>query len=498
MEIILINPGGTPARGDTYLSSKKDRYMYPYSIIYLYNYLAKKGIQSKVFDMYLQKEEEILNYSKNKTKLLVGVTAQTYTSMIALNFIKKLKKQNPNAIVVVGGKHFWFTDKDVLNKYNEIDYVVRGEGEITFYDLVQAIQNKNNVDPIPGITYRKDGKIVRNPDRPQVRLLKQISLDYDILPFQDYFSKGFYMNNFEREKIKSLPLFLGRGCSQKCAFCIYNKFQYRTKKLDDVINDIQYLKKKFNTPYFTFSDPSFCERRSFAIKFCENLLSENINIKWSCEARVDTPLELLQLMAKAGCISVDFALESGSKKVLDVIRKKIDIAQVFTFAQLCHKLNIRSHFFVMVSLPEETEEDALQTINITRKLAKYCNSISVAATQIYPGTELENIAYSKKILPQDFSYHDPNYFHKYTDICHENVPLYFENLSIDFIRWFYRETEKIKNVEFDNMRKLLTKGLWGIRKMPSQSLSKNMRDVVKFSRAIGGKVHKAIHFSNRV
>ena len=95
--------------------------------------------------------------------------------------------------------------------------------------------------------------------------------------------------------------------------------------MDSVLSEIDYLKRQFNCSYFTFSDPSFCERRAFATEFCERLIREQFNIKWSCEARVDTPLELPELMAKAGCTSVDFALASGSDKVLKAIKKRINV-----------------------------------------------------------------------------------------------------------------------------------------------------------------------------
>jgi radical SAM superfamily enzyme YgiQ (UPF0313 family) len=492
MEIILVNPGGTPAGGDTYKVNKQERYMYPYSIVYVQNYLTKKGIKSKLFDLYIRSTDEFIKYCKKIASPIIGVTSQTYSSIIAIDLIRRIKKENPTAIIVVGGKHFTYSDKDAMEKISDIDIVVRGEGEITFYELVKALQDKRQLDAIDGITFRKNGRIISNKERDQIRNIEEVSLDYETLPDVDFYAKGIYLRNFEKEKIKSLPLFMGRGCSQKCVFCLYNKFMYRARKLDSILNELYYLKEKFNKSYFALSDPSFCERKGFATRFCTRLIKEQFNIKWSCEARVDTPYELLELMSKAGCVSLDFALESGSNKVLRTIKKRIDVARVLDFAKACKKLNIRAHVFLMVSLPEETEEDAYETLKMAKVLSQYCSSMSAAATQIFPGTELEQIAYEKGILPPNFSYNDSTFFHPYTDLCDKNVPLYIEKLTIEFIRKFMKEMSKIKNVEYDTLNDLLIKAAWGIRKIPQQSLSKNMNNVSRFFSGIWGKTQKQL------
>ena len=492
MEIILVNPGGTPAGGDTNKASKTNRYMYPYGIIYVYNYLAKQNIRSKVFDLYISRTEDLIEYCQPLEFPIIGITSQTYSSIITIDIIRKVKSANPSAIIVVGGKHFTYADVDALNTVDEIDIVVRGEGEITFYELVKALRENQELGAIDGITYKEDGKIVKNKEREQIRDIEKVSLDYERLPNLDLFSKGIYLRNFEREKIKSLPVFLGRGCSQKCVFCIYNKFRYRVRNLESVIAEVKYLKEKLNYCHFTFSDPSFCERTKFATEFCERLITDRLNIKWSCEARVDTPFELLELMAEAGCISIDFALESGSDKVLRAIKKSINVSRVIDFAKACKSLNIRSHVFIMVSLPEETERDVHKTISLARELSKYCSSMSIGVTQIHPGTELEQIAYKKRILPPDFSYHDPKFFHSNTDLCDKNVPLYIENLSIDFIKKSVSEIATIKNVDYDSLHDLFFKALWGARKIPSQSLSRSIQGISRFARGIWGKTKKAI------
>lgn len=490
MELILINPVGGMSWQDKYRESQPKQYMYPYSLVYLQNYMIKKGIKTKLFDLYWTDPTQLIKYCDGLGSPIVGVTSQTYNRDKAVDIIRRVKKKNSTSIMVVGGKHFSYCSEEALEHIKEIDIVVRGEGENTLYELVNALRGGQDLSSVDGITYRDRGKILINKDRTQETNIDRFSLDYEKLP-QNEFSEGVLFRNYENEGIRSLPVLLGRGCSQKCAFCSYKKIKYRVRTLKNVREEIDYLRKKHNKRYFSFSDPSFCERKAFVKEFCQWLIRDNIDIKWYCEARVDTPVELLELMAKAGCISLDFGLESGSEKVLKAIQKNVDVTQTLSFARECHRLGIRTLVFVMVSLPEETEADAYQTLEMARKLSKYVRYISISVTKILPGTELETMAREKGILPPDFSWFDSRFYHKYTDLGPENVPLYIENLSIEFIRSFLKKISSIKFAEYTTYRDLITIVRKGIRRIPNQSLYSTFSDTSHFIRGLWSRLSRS-------
>lgn len=489
MDIVLVNPGGSKEGRISRHLEYDEEYMYPYSIILLQNYLLKHGITSRVIDLYYTDPEELYGYCKNLEKPLVGVTAFSNNVVYAVQIIKKIKSINPSSIIVVGGKHFSYCPEDTLKNVREIDIIVRGEGEITFYELIKALQSGNDFENIDGLSLRKGSEIKHNPERKPEQNIDVFSLDYEKLP--EYgFSRGILLRNYEKEKIRSLPVFLGRGCSQRCVFCSFNKFKYRVRSIDMVLNEISYLKEKYNQRYFFFIDPSFCERKLFVEQFCQTLIREKYDIKWYCEARVDTPIELLELMVRAGCISIDFALESGSTKVLKALRKNINISQTVEFAKNCSRLGIRSLLFFMVSLPEETEDDVYQTLKMARELSKYCTYLTVSTLKIFPGTELETIAYKKGILPADFSWYNEGFYHNYTDLAERNIPLYIENLSVDFIRKVLREFDLIALSDYTTFGDFLKKSLRGIKKIPNQSYSENVRDIRRFYGGISEKISR--------
>lgn len=493
-QIILVNPGGKPEIDALEKNKDSGIYMYPYSLLFLQNYLLSNNTQSSIIDLYWQKPDELFEITNNSEKPIVGVTAQAHSVLKALDIIKQVKKGNKDSIIVVGGNFFTNTHRDVLNRFKEVDVVVRGEGEITFYQLVNAIQNSLSFDTIDGITYRNNDRIIENKNRQPERDIEKFALKYDRLPIINRFNEGILMRNYEKENYRSFPVFLGRGCSGKCVFCEYNQFKYRVRKIPNILQEIDYLIKNYRAKYFTFADPSFCERKDFVKEFCEVLIEKYPDIRWSCETRADTPSEVLELMAKAGCINVDFGLESGSEKVLKAINKNIDLLKTFEFVKTCYSLNIRTHMFLMVSLPEETEEDAMQTIKVCGELSEFVTSISLGVTQILPGTELERIATEKGILAKDFSYYDERFYHSNTQFSDQHVPLYFELLNIDFIEKFFTKIMDLRAQKYDNISELIVKAKIGILSFYKRPLQKNLIYIRRFIIAVFRKIQSNFNF----
>jgi anaerobic magnesium-protoporphyrin IX monomethyl ester cyclase len=486
MQTVLVNPSG---KGSTYGDpiAKSTQYMFPYSITFLHNYLLKNNIESKTFDLFEEDLDDFLDYCGSLERPIVGVTSQSYSRYEAIDIIADVKRVSPSSICIVGGKHFGFCAEETLERVQDIDVVVRGEGEITLLELHRCLSQNGDLSKVQGITFRKNGFIVSNNDRPPEKDVEQFSLNFEKLPIEN-FAKGIYLRNFENEKIRSLPIHLSRGCSRKCVFCSFGLTPYRIRTLDNVITDIITLKERFNYDYFTMCDPSFCERKDFVRAFCQRLIDENANIKWYCEARVDTPLDILELMAKAGCISLDFAIESGSEKVLKAIRKGINIDQALTFAHESSRLGMRTLVFFMISLPDEREEDSYQTLRVAEKMAGITKYIVLNVAQILPGTTLEKTARDRNILPKDFSWFDKSFIHDCGDLAYTNLPIYLEHLTIDFIRKFRGEFQALIDVHFTSPQDLLRMIRKGVMRISHQSPTETLREAKRFANIVVNKL----------
>lgn len=487
MRVALINPGGKGSwQGD--VGAKDIQYMFPYSVIYLQNYLLNCGIESVVFDLFHQSEADALRYCAGSERIILGVTSQSYTRYEAIDFIRKAKEVSADTVAVVGGKHFSFCAEETLRKVPEIDVVVRGEGEVTFYELIKTLSEDGDGDmsKVDGITYRERGAILSNNDRLPAKDIEDFSLNFEKLP-TDNFRRGVFLRNFENEKVRSLPIHFARGCTRKCVFCSFGLTAYRVRKVDKIIEEILYLKDRFDCDYFTICDPSFCERRAFVKEFCERLVKEKIDIKWYCEARVDTPLDLLELMVKAGCVSLDFAIESGSERVLKAIKKNINIAQAMDFAKECRNWGIRTLVFFMVSLPDEREQDAMETLKVAEQLSGYTKYITLNVAQVLPGTELEKLARERNILPKNFSWYDQRFDHNHTDLAYANLPLYLEALPVDFIRKFQNDFNALKDASFTTLPDFVRMMKKGLRRIPNQPIGETIEDFRDFSRRLYNK-----------
>lgn len=483
MDIVLINPTSRSFSGSYGESEKGRQYMLPYSVFYLQNYLARQGVKSTMFDLFVDKPADLYSHCRSLQKPLIGVTSQNTNRFEAIEVIDKLKRINPGSILVAGGKQFGETAEEALLHVPAIDVIVRGEGEITLHELYRTLESGGDLSGVAGITYRDMGEIRRNPARPPAVDISPFAIDYQHVR-ADLFGKGIVFRNFQNENLRALPVQISRGCPQRCAFCTYNLMRYRVRHLDDVFREIRYLMQQFGTRHFHFADPSFTERRRFVEEFCQELLQGQYGIKWICEARADTDPELLEIMAKAGCISLDFGLESGSEKVLKAIQKRINIPDTIKFAQTCKRLGIRALVFVMVSLPEEKEDDAKQTLELLRQLSEYTKYCTINVTAIQPGTAVEARARNLGLLPRNFSWYDDTFANPYPDLGGKTMPLYLEHLSPDFIRWFLKEAQKIQGEKYTTWTDLTRSVRNGVRRALRQPIRETVKDVKRFGRMV--------------
>ena len=412
-----------------------DEYMYPYSLVYLSSYLAKNGFDSKIIDLNMTSEADMYKFLSGSKPDVVGVTGVTENRFLVTDLIANIRGVLKDTFIVVGGRHFTYTPVQTLNYALGVDVVVRGEGEVTFLDLVRHLDQRMSLDDISGITYRDGDEIYSNKDRSNDVHLDDLAIDRKHLPDGGY-SDLLLMRNYEKEGIQSIPFQTSRGCTQACIFCVHRFMKYRMRTLEHVMGEIEFCIKKYNCKNFSFNDPSIYCDPDWMYAFCDELLRRKLDIKWYCEGRIDIDLDLLRLMARAGCKSLDVGIESGSPKVLKSIRKNIEPAMFLPYAKLAKELGIRSKLFFMVSLPDEFEKDAFKTLDVAKKLAKYVHRMGCGLTHIFPGTSLEKMAVERGLFPKDFNWYDRTYSNNLHEKigCRPSSPIYIEHLDSDFIK----------------------------------------------------------------
>lgn len=407
-EILLVNP--TEMSG--WAREKGGRHFFPLILLYLQNYLLKHGIPCTTIDIVPEGlnpdtfKEAVLKYNPK----VIGFTGEPYWRHSLHQYIIDIKSYAPGALVIVGGHYFAATAKECLTHLTDVDVVVRGEGEVALLELVQAFAQNKSFKDILGITYRdKSGNIVENKARPPGNR-DECEVDPERIPNDSTYTPFVPLRNYEKEGILALPILLARGCTNKCTFC-YNRAsgRFNSRSIPAIIEEIQSKRKLFNCDNFWVIDPTFTLRQNFASELCKALKEHCPGINWTCDARADCGLALLNEMAEAGCNSIAYALESGSPKVLKAIKKDLDVSSIIEFAKESKRLGMRGLVFVMYSMPEETYNDFQMTMNVLKRIKPYIYDIDVHHLHILPGTELEEQARSVGILPSNFSWYDPNF-----------------------------------------------------------------------------------------
>ncbi|MGD9131772.1 MAG: radical SAM protein [Candidatus Bathyarchaeota archaeon] len=369
---------------------------------YLAAVLEKNGYTVDVVDcqaLAISYDEFKREISKRKPDV-VGVTSITLTYKSMLQIAKIAKEVHPNCLTVLGGPHVTFWDENALQECPSADIVVRQEGEYTLLELVQRLEAGKPFHDVTGTTCRKDGKIVKNPDRPLIENL-------DELPFPA-------RHLWPLEQLRKLEdifyLTTSRGCTSWCDFCAAVRMfgrRFRMRSPKNIVDELEYLYKTYSATQFTFCDDAFTIDQARIEELCKEIKDRKLKIVWNCGTRVDkVTKELLIKMKDAGCVSVWFGVESGSQEVLNVMHKGISTSQTIKAIGWVRELGLTPVPNVLLGFPGETKETAWQTIKFAEKVSPDNIAFYNIATPL-PGTPMYDMVKEKGWLKiDDFDKYD--------------------------------------------------------------------------------------------
>ncbi|MAG77815.1 B12-binding domain-containing radical SAM protein [archaeon] len=391
MKILLINPNLSAA--DRYGKSlgKVGPSCEPLGLAYIAAVIReKRSDEIKIldgipFNLSLDDiKKEVEDYKPD----VIGITFLTPMFVHVKKLIEAVKEVS-EAKIVVGGPHLTIMPMDTLKDIPQVDFGVVGEGEETFPELCDAFEGKLELKDVKGIVYRDDG-IKMTAMRNFVDNIDDCPLPArDLLPMESYVPAPTYY-----QRTPTFLVLTSRGCPFRCVYCSkIGGRKYRHHSIERVLKEVNVLIDEYKAKEIIFRDDTFTVNRKFAMDLCNVLIENGINkkIKWTCMTRVTlVDKEILSLMKKAGCWSIHFGIESGSQRLLKLIKKDIDLNQAKKAVKWCREVGIETKAFFMLGLPTETKEESEQTIRFTRDLDP--DMIQVTLTVPYPGTELYNMA----------------------------------------------------------------------------------------------------------
>jgi len=366
---------GTVKDAERYNKEKIEFFGFPpIGILYLATYLAENNFDVSILDQFARgySIERTLEWIKREDPDILGFSTITTagTGITSAEIARRVKEEiNPNVKILFGNYHATFNDFRILNKYPYIDACIRGEGENTLLEVAEKIEKRKGFEDIRGVTYRDNGRIIKNDDRPLIE-------NIDILPFPN---RGLLGNVEYKNKVEGLDLSIGkfssmassRGCAFKCSFCSSSMFwgKWRPRSPKNIIQELSFLEEQGYTNLL-WVDDNFTLNEKRLMELSVLVKKEKLDFNWMAEGRItQSSIELLSAMKQMGCKILSFGVESGSQRILDWYNKNINLKQVYDAIKNSNKVGIDmilANF--IVGAPIETRREIDETLNFSLKL----------------------------------------------------------------------------------------------------------------------------------
>lgn len=326
----------------------------------------------------------------------VGISSMTGSQLKnALSIARYVRKIAPNIPIVWGGIHVSILPEQSLES-NLVDIVVTGEGDITMHELLSALKNNKPLDPIHGIMFKTNGKIIQTPPRPLLAMENLQPLPWEMIHPERYFMKGQLLPETKRE------MDLGetsRGCPFRCNFC-YNstktRFTWRAMSPEKTVRLIKDAIDRFDIDAFWLRDDNFFVNIGRVDKILDLMKKENIRIPWYCPGlRIDTVNQFSDAFFKklldSNIRRFRIGVESGNDRVLKLINKGITVDDIIKANRRLRDSKIPSEYTFIIGFPGETLDEMIDTADLVLRMKEenpYGISHNINIFTPYPGTQL--------------------------------------------------------------------------------------------------------------
>ena len=375
-----------------------DASSYPLGIPYLHSYMESKGHEVRSLFMNSFSWELCFNdVAKALEEFqpdIVGFQMLTQNRVSTYRLMEYLHEKYPRIRIVAGGVHASIMYEQLVKKYPYLTIVI-GEGEITFAELVKALEEGRELTNVDGLAFSRGGQVVKTRQRPLIENL-------DMLPFPKH--EIYFTRNRTHANILT-----SRGCPCRCSFCALDSISLgvnRTRSVRNVIEEIEELIRKYpNLKMVWMQDDTFFLNNERVIEFCDEVVKRGIKLEFVCSGRIKPFTgKMAKKLEEANFRKIMFGLESGVDSILIRAHKGITQKTVLETFEIISKTKIPEvSCFLIVGLPGETEKTVLETANFVRRLQrmKYVVYSDISVLMVYPGTEIYNLMKEKGQISDD-------------------------------------------------------------------------------------------------
>ncbi|MFH1189207.1 MAG: radical SAM protein [Candidatus Omnitrophota bacterium] len=373
---------------------------FPQGLSYIAAVLSRAGHDVEIYsqDKYHYPDEHLTQYlDKNRFDVIgVSVIAGYYQYRKLLAISEAINRSKKRPFYMLGGHGPAPEPEFFLNK-TQADVIVMGEGEETVIELMKALSGRTSLRDIKGIAFREEDRVIANEKRPLIK-------DVDSIPFP-----AFELFPIEYYRLLRMPhmsasdflmtVISGRGCPFKCTFCYRMDEGFRPRSSESIIDEIRLLKERYMVNYILFQDELLMSSEARTARLCEDMIKAGLRIKWHCNGRLNyAKPKVLKLMKEAGCVFVNYGIESMDDEVLKNMRKALTTDQIVKGVEATIASGITPGLNIIFGNLGDNRRTLEKSVKFLLKYGHVDQMRTIRPVTPYPGSELYRYAIKKKLL----------------------------------------------------------------------------------------------------
>jgi len=366
----------------------------------------------------------------------LGLSATTISVTNAGRIAARVKELAPGVVTILGGPHVSAIPERTLDAFPSIDYGIVGEGEHSLFDLLRRLEARQVVDDVTGLVYRRHGRVQANARAPYLDDLDQLPFPaWDLVPG---FPRRFQPTLLSYPRTPVATVITSRGCPFSCSFCDRSTSgrKGRMHSVDYVVRLCRHLEER-GVRHVIFADDLFTVRKQRVIDLCHAFLEAGFHFSWSCSSHPNLlDFDTMKLMKQAGCWQIAYGIESGSQRILDVVKREVRIPRMRETLRMTRAAGIRTKGYVMIGHPTEGLDSLAEDVEFLKTVE--LDICQITKFTPYPGTPAYPTIREHGTFDEDWERMNAmNFVFIPQGLSAEVLEVYFDNLY----RTFYRRPD---------------------------------------------------------
>lgn len=395
---------------------------FPLGIAYLVSSMRQAGLDDADIDIY---HMDIFHYSDDQLYdylnrgqfdvVCIGMIAGYWQFKQLKRMFAAIDRLKKRPVTILGGFMFSPEPEYFMRKFGA-DYVVIGEGEAILPPLMSRIAEGRDGEGVPSVAWWQGDKVVVNERAKAIKDLDTIPFPaWDKFPMEAYVTKGRLPGV---RAPRTMPVLSSRGCPYTCSFCYRLEKGYRMRSLDNLMEECHRAIKDYHLNCLSFRDELLMVSEKRAIEFAERIIKEKLNVKFDIDGRLRVAKpEVLRLLREAGCVYINYGVESLDQDVLDNMNKFQTIDEIIAGVEATRDADIHSGLNVIFGNVGDNRETAMKTVEFLRKYDTYGEFRTLKPVTPYPGAPLYRLAVEKGLLKDCADFYENKHLNSDRMVC---------------------------------------------------------------------------------